>query len=48
MIASDIVFKEYYQIDTNFNDINNLIVTIANTRNNTGLSKAQIFQQRMP
>lgn len=46
MIAADIVYKEFCEIDANFNDINNLIVTIAKTRNTTGLSKAQIFSAK--
>ncbi len=46
MIAADIVHKEYCEIDANFNDINNLIVTIAKTQNTTGLSKAQIFSAK--
>lgn len=46
MIAADIVHKEYCEIDANFNDINNLIVTIAKTGNTTGLSKAQIFSAK--
>lgn len=46
MIAADIVHKEYCEIDSNFNDINNLIVTIAKTRNTTGLSKAQIYSAK--
>lgn len=46
MIAADIVYKEYCEIDANFNDINNLIVTIAKTQNTTGLSKAQIFSAK--
>lgn len=46
MIAADIVHKEYCEIDANFNDINNLIVNIAKTRNTTGLSKAQIFSAK--
>lgn len=43
MIAADIVYKEFCEIDANFNDINNLIVNIAKTKNTTGLSKTQIF-----
>lgn len=46
MIAADIVHKEFCEIDANFNDINNLIVTIAKTKNTTGLSKAQIFSAK--
>ena len=46
MIAADIVYKEFCQIDANFNDINNLIVTIAKNRNMTGLSKVQIFSAK--
>lgn len=46
MIAADIVHKEFCEIDANFNDINNLIVTIAKTRNTTGLSKAQIYSAK--
>ncbi len=46
MIAADIVYKEFCEINANFNDINNLIVTIAKTRNTTGLSKAQIFSAK--
>lgn len=46
MIAADIVHREFREIDANFNDINNLIVTIAKTRNTTGLSKAQIFSAK--
>lgn len=46
MIAANIVHKEFCEIDANFNDINNLIVTIAKTRNTTGLSKAQIFSAK--
>lgn len=46
MIAADIVYKEFCEINANFNDINNLIVTIAKTRNTTGLSNAQIFSAK--
>ena len=46
MTAADIVYKESCEIDANFNDINNLIVTIAKTRNTAGLSKAQIFSAK--
>lgn len=46
MIAADIVHKEFCEINANFNDINNLILTIAKTGNTTGLSKAQIFSSK--
>lgn len=46
MIAADIVYKEFCEIDANFNDINNLIVTIAKKGNTTGLSKRQIFSAK--
>lgn len=46
MTAANIVYKEFCEIDSNFNDINNLIVTIAKNGNTTGLSKAQIFSTK--
>lgn len=46
MIAADIVHKEFCEINANFKDINNLILTIAKTGNTTGLSKAQIFSSK--
>lgn len=45
-MAADIVYKEFCKIDANFKEINKLIVSIAKTRNNTRLSKAQIFSAK--
>lgn len=43
MIAADITYKEYKEIDSNFQKMNELIVVMAKSKNNMGLSKAQIY-----
>lgn len=43
MIAANIAYREFCDIDANFNEINNLIVTIAKNGNTGGLSKKQLF-----
>ena len=46
MIAADIVYREFKQIDTSFNDINKLIVYTAKTGKKSGISKSQLYKAK--
>ncbi len=46
MIAADITYKEYKEIDSNLQKMNELIVVMAKSKNNMGLSKAQIYSAK--
>lgn len=46
MIAANIVYKEYEEIDSNFKKINELIVNMAKNKKSIGLSKAQIYSAK--
>ena len=43
MIAADIAYKEYRNIDDSYNEINKLIVNMAQTKKNIGISKTQVY-----
>ena len=46
MIAADITYNEYKEIDSNFQEMNKLIVAMAKSKNNIGLSKSQIYSAK--
>ena len=46
MCAADITYREFKKIDSNFQEINELIVRMSKTKNNRGLSKAQIYSAK--